>query len=104
MSPLLRNLALALVLALIAWLGYVVFLKDDEEVVSTANSGVINEAVRDGQEFLMRLQQMRSIELEGAVLNDPRFKSLIDLRQDLVAEPVGRDNPFLPIGTSESGE
>ncbi len=97
MSPLFRNLALALILALLVWLGYIIFFQEDEVLVSSSNSGVVNEAVRDGQEFLFRLQQVRSVKLNGALFEDPRFHSLLDIRQELVPETVGRENPFLPL-------
>lgn len=95
MTPLLKNLILALVLAIIIWLGYVLFFRNQEATVSE-DTVELNEAIVDGQQFHARLKQLQLVKLEGAVLADPRFQSLIDLRAEVTPEPVGRDNPFLP--------
>ncbi len=95
MSPLLRNLLFAFGLALILWLGYTVFFRESGELV-TVEGGVSDVAVQ-GQEFLTTLTEVRAISLNGAVLNDPRFESLVDQRQDVTPEDVGRQNPFLPV-------
>lgn len=97
MSKLLKNIIFAGGFALILWLGYVVFIRDSDPALTASNAQVNNQAVRDAQDFLMKLQQLRTIELEGALFSDPRFNSLIDLRQEVTAEPVGRTNPFVPV-------
>lgn len=43
------------------------------------------------------LLQMRNIQLTGTIFTDPAFSSLRDFRTDIVAEPVGRRNPFAPL-------
>lgn len=98
MSSLIKNILFAAGLALIVWIGYVVFIQDSDPALTASNAAVTNQAVRDAQDFLTRLQQLQSIGLEGRVLSDPRFESLIDLRQSVIEEPVGRPNPFEPIG------
>ena len=98
MSGLIKNVLLALGLAIVLWLGYTLFLKEDESAPLTAqNNFVTSQAARDTQDFLLKLQQLRNIEFRQALFTDPRFQSLIDHRQDLINEPVGRDNPFAPI-------
>lgn len=97
MSKLLKNIIFAGGFALILWLGYVVFIQDSDPALTASNAQVNNQAVRDAQDFLLKLQQLRTIELEGALFSDPRFNSLIDLRQEVTAEPVGRTNPFVPV-------
>lgn len=96
MSPLLKNLLIALGLAVLVWLGYILFVKGSDDLVTSTN-GIENDAVRDGQELLVLLQQVRSVNLKGEVLEDARFQSLVDFRQDIVDEPKGRTNPFAPL-------
>lgn len=96
MSPLIKNLLFALGLAVIVWLGYTVFIKDSDPSLTASNAAVTNQAVQDAQEFLVRLQQLREIELDNSLFSDPRFDSLIDHRQAIKNEPVGRSNPFDP--------
>lgn len=99
MSPLIKNLGLAFILALVLWLGYILFLKNDTPVVS--EDPTLTEAIRDGQEFLVRIQELDQMQLDGAILRDARFGSLTDFTLAPTSEEVGRENPFAPIGTDE---
>ncbi len=95
MSGLIRNIVLALGLALIAWLGYSVFIKDTSELITTSDDRVT--ALRhDAQVLLVNLRQLQSIDLSGKIFTDARFQSLVDMRQEVVDEPIGRINPFIP--------
>lgn len=95
MTPIIRNLAFAFGLALILWVGYILFIKSPDDVVTV--DGSMSAAALEGQAFLASLQRVEGVELHGEILNDARFESLVDLREDIVPEPVGRKNPFLPI-------
>lgn len=97
MSGLIRNIILALGLALIAWLGYKVFLGDVEEIVAVDVE--MDTLQRDAQTLLVNLRQVQSINLSGSIFSDPRFQSLVDVRQEITDEPIGRDNPFMPTDT-----
>jgi hypothetical protein len=48
------------------------------------------------------LLQLRSIRLDGAIFADPAFASLRDSGVDIVSEPIGRRNPFAPLGEGGS--
>jgi hypothetical protein len=48
------------------------------------------------------LLTLRAITLSGTIFSDPAFMSLHDFGTLLVAEPIGRPNPFAPIGTRSS--
>lgn len=98
MSAFLKNILFALALALILWLGYRVFFGGEDAPLTAQNAMVISEASRDTEEFLRTLQQLRGIQLNGELFADTRFQSLHDYRQPIVAESVGRSNPFAPIG------
>lgn len=58
--------------------------------------------VRSAQErvALDTLVQLKSIQITGNIFSDPAFQSLRDARTEIVAEPVGRRNPFAPLGKS----
>lgn len=49
------------------------------------------------QEILKLLLDMRSIQLDSGIFENPAFASLRDFGRSIVAEPVGRDNPFVPL-------
>ncbi len=51
-----------------------------------------------GAEVLSALNQLRVLQLDGSVFSDKTFLSLQDFSKPLNSEPVGRINPFSPIG------
>ncbi len=53
----------------------------------------------EDNELLLLLVNLRSITLDNALFADPAFKNLVDFGQQLVPEPVGRKNPFSPVGS-----
>lgn len=96
MSSLVKNLLIALALAVILWLGYSVFIKEDD-TAGTVSVGASSQAALEAQEFLVKLQELNAIKIEGSVFSDTRFNTLIDFRQELRPEAVGRNNPFAPV-------
>lgn len=44
------------------------------------------------------LLQLRAVSLAGTIFTDPVFRSLQDFGSEIVPEPVGRQNPFAPLG------
>ncbi len=98
MSSLIRNILFACGLALILWFGYK-YLKGSDDVVSVESVKATTVA-REAQELLTKLRQVEAIKISGALFEDPKFISLIDFRKQIVNEPIGRENPFLPIGTN----
>lgn len=83
------------------------FLKGNKTPVGSLTSSVSGESVNVldsdsvvGEEFLVTLLNLRSIELDGSLFEDKSFSSLKDFTITLVPESnVGRVNPFAPIGT-----
>jgi len=50
-----------------------------------------------GQDILNLLNQLRSIQIDSSVFENPAFKSLVDYRIATTAEPLGRPDPFEPL-------
>ena len=50
-----------------------------------------------GREIIILLDELQNINLDDSILDDPAFQSLIDFEQEVRTEPVGRNNPFVPI-------
>ncbi len=98
MTNLLKNLLIALGLAIVLFVGYVVFMRGDETDESLADRGnnTSVEAGLETQELLVTLTELRSLNIDGEIFSDPLFLSLKDFRKDLGEEPTGRANPFLP--------
>lgn len=98
MSNLLKNLLIVLGLAVIMFVGYVVFIKgeDMDESLLDANSAGSLQAELETQRLLGLLNELKALDIQGEVFTDPIFLSLQDFRKDLGDEPSGRSNPFAP--------
>lgn len=68
------------------------------DVVNDSGSPTEDAVDRDLVETLLTL---RAITLSGTIFADPAFKALQDFGTTIVPEPVGRPNPFAPIGGAQ---
>jgi len=96
-----KNIALSIVAIAIAGILYgAIFGKSGPDFslltseTPPATGGVV------GEDVLKLLTTLREIELDGSIFEDPAFRGLEDFSQELVPEPVGRENPFAPIDGS----
>jgi len=92
-----QNIFVIIGLVVIAFVGYSFFVTGDSDnplVVQDIDQS--QTAVE--QELLSLLLELRSIQLNTRLFSDERFQSLQDFNQDIVSEPVGRSNPFAPLG------
>ncbi len=96
MSNLLKNLLIALTLAILLWAGYVFLLPEDEDDTFLPSTPSADAAVR-AQQFVVRLAELESMRVDTAVLTDMKFSSFVNFRQDIGVEPFGRKNPFAPV-------
>ncbi len=48
------------------------------------------------KELVGTLLQLRAVSLSGTIFSDPAFQELQDFGTQIIPEPVGRPNPFLP--------
>jgi hypothetical protein len=73
---------------------------------STPEPLLTNEIVATGsptsdsadQQLVESLLTLRAVSLSGTIFQDPAFRSLKDSGTGIVPEPIGRQNPFAPIG------
>lgn len=98
MSNLLKNLLIALGLAILLFVGYMLFFRDGGSLTGIEDSGTFSpEAEQQTQELLATLNELKSFKVDGRIFSDPLFASLRDFRVDLGTEPSGRPNPFTPV-------
>lgn len=94
-----KNIVLSVVIIAIAAAGYtILFGKDGAGTALLTSQRSDADVIGVGEDVLDLLRQLRLIELDGTIFEDPAFQSLEDFSQELIPEPVGRDNPFAPIG------
>ena len=51
-----------------------------------------------GQDLIQTLTNLESISLDAPVFENPAFATLKDYSRQVVAEPVGKHDPFAPLG------
>ena len=80
---------------LVLYGGYTYFFAPSTAAVVTVTNA---PGAGPDQDLVALLFQLRGIRLDNSVFADPVFKSLQDFGKELVQEPVGRQNPFAPLG------
>jgi hypothetical protein len=60
----------------------------------------LTQATSVDSDVVAILLQLRAVSLSGTIFSDPAFVSLQDFGSQIVPEPIGRTNPFAPIGLS----
>lgn len=73
---------------------YALFFAEPSEPALT----VTETGVSPDQDLIALLFELKQIRLDSELFENPLFTSLKDFGQDLVTEPVGRQNPFAPLG------
>lgn len=69
-------------------------------LTTTAADGSAATQAND-QEIIGTLLALRAVTLSGTVFSDPAFLTLDDHGTPIVPEPVGRQNPFAPLGVQQ---
>jgi hypothetical protein len=94
-----KVLLIIIAVLIMAFVGYSIFYPGgDEGSVLTSQNGNIKSGGGEN-ELLILLINLRSITLSNSLFSDPAFNRLVDFGQKLIPEPVGRDNPFAPVGS-----
>ncbi len=106
-----KKLILIIGLVIIAGVGYGIFISSrspSEDSTSTrqvvgldgqtSTEGVEDVTGEAGREFVTQLLAIQSINFNLNFFNDPVFRNLQDFSQVIEKQPIGRPNPFAPIG------
>ena len=93
-----KNVIAITVVVGLAFVAYSLLFQNGEEDALVASKPEEGGAVVE-RELVSLLLTLRSIELDGSLFEDPAFFALEDFGQDIAPEPVGRRNPFAPLGT-----
>lgn len=91
-----KNIAIIGALVIAALVVYVLFFMPKEEPVLSGAPAAASAAV--DQDLVAILFELNAITLNDDIFSDQIFRSLVDFGQELVPEPVGRVNPFAPLG------
>lgn len=98
-----KNIIIGVILVIIGFVLYSIFVRDDGtedqrlSVTEQANDPLENAIGRD---LLFLLDDLKVVELDGAFFTSKEFRNLLDFGQVIAPQPIGRPNPFAPIGAS----
>ncbi len=102
MTPKLKKIILIILIIGILFVVYSVFIKKDPEADSLLNSSAKQKTYGDtkliGNQISQALFRLESIKLDKTIFTNKVYLSLTDRSQTISDEPVGRLNPFAPIG------
>jgi len=91
-----KNKILIIVLIALAVGGYYVFRSPAPDPLTTTTTG---ESGTIGQKLVVEINRLRALQnIQGQIFEDAAFASLRDFTQTVVAQPIGRGNPFAPVG------
>jgi uncharacterized membrane protein YukC len=93
---------LVVVILVIAFFAYTYFFTGKEDSSAVLQTEEVSVVAPVDQDLISLLLELKSITLDESVFSNQAFKSLQDFSQELVPEPVGRVNPFAPLGQGQS--
>ena len=111
-----KILTIFIIVVIVALVGYMLYqFKGTGSNVSSGLStapAISSSAIEEvlGREYVDSLNALDNLSMDTAFFSnpggdnptgDPVFRSLIDRHQVLPKEPIGRDNPFLPINDAQ---
>ncbi|MEK7066475.1 MAG: hypothetical protein AAB965_02830 [Patescibacteria group bacterium] len=111
-----KILTIFIVVVVVALAGYMIWqfggsnsnIPSGLSVAPAVSSTAVEEVL--GREYVDRLNALENLNMDTAFFanpgkedpaGDPVFRSLIDRHKELPREPVGRENPFLPINDTQ---
>ncbi len=99
-----NKIILVILIVVIAGLGWFGLSGSQTSSELLTNNSRNSGSVVVDQDILRLLLDMRSIQLDSSIFENPAFGKLQDFGKQIVPEPVGRDNPFLPSGENFEGD
>ena len=97
MTPVIKNTLIVGGLIALAALGYYLFVINDSSVIKVNNEQVSLQAEAETQDFLRRLNELKTVELSDTLFTNTGFLRLVDYSTPIQPQEVGRENPFSPV-------
>ncbi len=96
-----KKILLLVVIGLVGFFIYSYLFKSSNKVEPPLVSSD-NASSQIGRDFIVLLAELKAIKLDETFFADPIFLSLHDSTVTIAPQPVGRRNPFAPIGAPDS--
>ena len=96
-----HKILLIVVAIIVAFIAYTALtgVEDEPLLVTTVVASPQTPAAAAEQGLVSLLLELQALSLDGTLFTTPRFMGLSDFGQELSPQPVGRPNPFAPIGS-----
>jgi|GEM_PF-521948 len=104
MTPKIKKIIIGIIILVVVFIAYALVKPDPTADVLVGNRNGAVGAVTTQQARLLSTQisqallKIDQIRLDRSVFDNPIFKSLSDRSQNIEPEPIGRSNPFAPLG------
>ncbi len=99
MTPKLKKIIIIGILIAVAFIVYAIFFKADPTKDPLLNTGAGSpEAQAIGSQISQALLRIEQIKLDKSIFTSEIYKTLVDRSQPISEEPIGRSNPFAPLG------
>ena len=89
-------IVVALLVAVGVWIGLSSSGNPTGSLLSTQDVG----GNGPDQDLVATLLALRAVKLDGSIFSDPGFQNLKDFSTQIIPEPIGRPNPFAPLGSN----
>ncbi len=105
-----KKFIIPIVIVLVLGFFYVYYTQTETQgetgslVSQNAVAGNSRATIAVGAEIISLLEKLDRITLDTALFQQPTFQSLRDFSITLRPQPVGRPNPFAPIGNDSSAQ
>ena len=98
MTKITKQIIIAAVVIIIAFVVFKVFLSSDVSSDTTLVSDQTTPTVAGSQNILALLSSLNKVTLDDSIFSDKIFTSLTSFERPIEDQAIGRENPFLPIG------
>jgi hypothetical protein len=93
-----KNTLTVLIVLSVAFLGYYFYT---QQVSTAPNDEAVKSMLTNTEVFIGRSQELDRIALDMSILEDTRFKTLRSFTKPVNDKPVGRPDPFAPVGGNQ---
>lgn len=97
MSKKIRTITISVTVLVLIGAGFFFLRSDSGNSLLEVENISENEGV--GGTVISLLARLRTVELNKDILSSPGFISLVDYGVELERQPMGRSNPFAPVGS-----
>lgn len=97
MSPFIKNFISIAGFVLICVFGYYLFVLNDTASLNIEAGLMQDQIDLESREFLMKLNDIRTIDFSKDFFSDPRLQSFVDSKPSSQSYPVSRPDPFADV-------